>query len=176
MKKIIGCLAILFFTTTAYAEEKKQIDPEDIICAELNTAMLIDNTPPLEIILQMDGYASAEHNIKIADKEVLNLIFLDVISQCKSKPEAKVLPIWSKAVQNYDRSEKSEWNVEKSTCKQYLENEDDGSNFAFWLDAYNSKINKNTKSVLESPQSFERYFNTCKANPDKLMYEAMKNF
>lgn len=176
MKKIILSLAILFSTTLAYADEKKQINPDDFICAELNTAVLVDNTPPIEVILQIDGYAAADQNLKIADKEVLNLIFVEINSLCQSKPEAKVLPMWINAVKKFNRSEKSEWHVETTTCKQYIDNEDDGSNFAFWLDAYNSKMNKNTKSILDNHQSFEKYFNSCKENPDKLMYDMMKNF
>ena len=168
---------IITFTLTfgllghAFAADEK-IDPATYICAELIAANL-DGVPPIYEGLQLDGYFSAQKNLKYADANLLAPLLVEVSDSCAAEPTEKAIKHWEAARKNYVIEENGLWNANTYKCGDYAENPDDGSGFVIWLDAYNRAKTGKSASVLSSQEAINHFVEVCKANPGKLMLDVI---
>ena len=170
LKKLLLCCCALLLATTASAEEK--IDPASYICAEL-VAATVSGEPPLFEGLQLDGYAAAKTGAPVADPALLAPLLLEVYDTCQAAPGDKVLPHWEKARKTKPVATEGPWRADKTTCKDYAANEEDGSGFVIWLDGYQRGKSGQPASALESNESLDAFLDACKKQPDALMLDVL---
>ena len=159
---------------TAPATAADKIDPASYICAEFSALNSTSGEPPLFEGLQMDGFAAAKDGIDAADPNVLAGILVEIAGQCATKPADAILPLWQKVRKALDPATDGPWNATKVTCKQLNEDRDTGDGFVVWLDGYNRQKTGKNASILDSQESFDAYFAACKASPEKLMIDVMR--
>lgn len=164
------CCALLLAATAVSAEEK--IDPESYICAEL-VAATVSGEPPLFEGLQLDGYAAARAGAPVADPALLQPLLLEVYDTCQAAPADKVFPHWEKARKEKLVATDGPWRADKTTCKDYAANEEDGSGFVIWLDGYQRGKSGAPASALESNESLDAFLEACKKQPDALMLDVL---
>ena len=176
MKKMLFSSALLASVVLvgqpAVAADK--INPATYICAEFDALNSATNQPPIFEGLQIDGYAAAKDGVDAADPTVLGEILVDIAGQCANKPADNILPMWQKARKKQNPDKNGPWNATKSTCKQFNEDRDNGEGFVVWLDGYNRQKTGKDASVLGSQEIYDAYFAACKATPDKLMLDVMR--
>lgn len=173
----ISLFCLLFFTlalvcaTPAKAVNEK-IDPQNYICAEL-VASNVSGQPPLFEGLQLDGYTAAKMGEKTADPRIMQPILIAVSDSCAAKPTDKVIAHWREVRKQLPIPADSPWRADKTTCKDYADNPDDGSGFLIWLDGYNRGKNSKAASVLESDEKIDAFLEACKKRPEALMLDVM---
>lgn len=174
MKRLfILCCLILALPAGLQAADEK-IDPSTFICAELVALASTSGQPPLFEGLQIDGYAAAAQGKTIADPNIMAPLLAQAYAACQAKPTEKVAAVWQAARKNQSVSAESPWRADKTTCKDYSANEDDGSGFVIWLDGYNRQKSGKPGSVLESNETLKAYLNACSKKPDALMLDVMR--
>ena len=167
---LVCCCALLVAANTVSAEEK--IDPANYICAEL-VAATVSGEPPLFEGLQLDGYAAGKAGAPVADPELMAPLLLEVYDTCQAAPGDKVLPHWEKARTGKIIASDGPWRADKTTCKDYAANEEDGSGFIIWLDGYQRARSGSSDSALESNESLDAFLEACKKRPDALMIDVL---
>ena len=170
LKKLLLCCCALLVATTVSAEEK--IDPASYICAEL-VAATVSGEPPLFEGLQLDGYAAAKAGAPVADPALLQPLLLEVYDTCQAAPADKVLPHWEEARKTKPVATEGPWRADRTTCKDYAANEEDGSGFVIWLDGYQRGKSGQPASALESNESLDAFLDACKKQPDALMLDVL---
>ena len=171
LKKLLLCCCALALTGTAASAEDK-IDPATYICAEL-IAATTSGEPPLFEGLQLDGYAAAKAGAPVADPALLQPLLLEVYDTCQAVPADKVLPHWVEARKQKVAATDGPWRADKTTCKDYAANEEDGSGFVIWLDGYQRGKSGAPASALESNESLDAFLEACKKEPDALMLDVL---
>ncbi|MDY3810633.1 hypothetical protein FYJ44_08275 [Desulfovibrio sp. PG-178-WT-4] len=171
-KLFMLCCLMLSLPVAAQAADEK-IDPATYICAEL-VATGVSGQPPLFEGLQIDGYAAAALDKPVADPNIMAPLLEQVYAACQAKPTEKVIPLWQEARKNQAVADDGPWRADKTTCKQYSENEDDGSGFVIWLDGYNRQKSGKPGSVLESDDTLKAYLDACAKQPEALMIDVMR--
>lgn len=132
MKKLfILCCLMLTLPAGAQAADEK-IDPSNFICAELVAISSTSGQPPLFEGLQIDGYAAAAQGKAVADPDIMAPLLEQVYAACQAKPTEKVVTLWQEARKNQPVAADGPWRADKTTCKDYNANEDDGSGFVIW--------------------------------------------
>lgn len=154
------------------ADEK--IDPSNFICAELVAISSTSGQPPLFEGLQIDGYAAAAQGKAVADPDIMAPLLEQVYAACQAKPTEKVVTLWQEARKNQPVTADGPWRADKTTCKDYKANEDDGSGFVIWLDGYNRQKSGKPGSVLESDDTLKAYLDACSKKPEALMLDVMR--
>ena len=174
MKKVLVlCCLLLGLPMTAQADNEK-IAPDSFICAELVTIPMTDGgQPPIFESLQIDGYASAKLGDPVAHPEILAPILTEVYAYCQAKPTDKVADVWTKARKAQPTPEKGTWQADKTTCKNYNDDPDNGSGFVIWLDGYNRGKNKTQASILENDETLKVFLDACAKQPDALMLDVL---
>lgn len=150
---------------------QKSVGP-DYICAEL-VANAVSGQPPILEGLQMDGFAAAMSNENVADPLIIGPIAMRVYDACQARPTDKVLDHWREARKDEPAATDGPWRADKTTCGDYLANEDDGGGFIIWLDAWRRGKDKSDRSVLSGDDG-DRFVEFCKKNPGTLALDAMK--
>lgn len=174
MKKLLLlCCLLLGLPVAAQAADEK-IDPTNFICAELVAISSTSGHPPLFEGLQMDGYAAAAQGQTVADPMVIASLLEQVYAACQAKPTEKVLTLWQEARKSHAAPDDGPWRADKTTCKQYSDNEEDGSGFVIWLDGYNRQKSGKPGSVLESDAVLNAYLEACAKQPESLMIDVMR--
>lgn len=174
MKKILLlCFLLLGLPAAALAANEK-IDPTTYICAELVALPTTDGQPPLFEALQIDGFASAAQGKTVADPEIMAPLLSQVYAACQSQPTEKVLTLWEKGRETLPVAEDGSWKADKTRCKDYAANEEDGSGFLVWLDGYNRQKSGKPASVLESNDTVDAYLEACGQKPEALMIDVMR--
>ncbi|MGE9984326.1 hypothetical protein [Desulfovibrio sp. SGI.169] len=171
-KMLLLCCLMLSLPVAARAADEK-IDPATYICAEL-VAASVSGQPPLFEGLQIDGYAAAAQGQTVADPAIMAPLLEQVYAACQAKPTEKMLTLWQEARKNHPAPDDSPWRADKTTCKQYSDNEDDGSGFVIWLDGYNRQKSGKPGSVLESDAALNAYLEACAKKPESLMLDVMR--
>lgn len=176
MKKTIFSFALFAFVALMgqQAAAADKIDPATYICAEFDALNSATGQPPIFEGLQIDGYAAAKDGVDAADPSVLGDILVEIAGQCATKPADAILPMWQKVRKSMNPDASGPWNATKSTCKQFSGDRDNGEGFVVWLDGYNRQKTGKDASVLSSQESYDAYFASCKANPDKLMLDVIR--
>ncbi|WP_241159419.1 MULTISPECIES: hypothetical protein [unclassified Desulfovibrio] len=169
-KLLLSCCALLLAANTVSAEEK--IDPATYICAEL-VAATTSGEPPLFEGLQLDGYAAARAGAAVADPALLSPLLLEVYDTCQAAPADKVLPHWEEARKQKVAATDGPWRADKTSCKDYAANEEDGSGFVIWLDGYQRGKSGQPASALESNESLDAFLDACKKQPGALMLDVL---
>lgn len=160
-----------FAAGSAWAANDK-IDPKTFICAEL-VATSVDMEPPIFEGLQLDGYAAGLANKNIADPAAIQPLLLKVYDACSASPVDKALPYWQKMRENEPYAENGKWDASKITCGDYTANEDEGSGFVIWLDAWQRARTGKDASVFKDQATLDNFLDICRKNPQKLMYDVM---
>lgn len=171
LKKLLLCCCALLLTAPSVSAEEK-IDPATYICAEL-VAATVSGEPPLFEGLQLDGYAAAKAGASVADPALLQPLLLEVYDTCQAAPADKVLPHWAEARKQKVAATEGPWRADKTTCKDYAANEEDGSGFVIWLDGYQRGKSGAPASALESNESLDAFLEACKKQPDALMLDVL---
>ena len=164
------CCALLLAVSAVNAEEK--IDPATYICAEL-VAATTSGEPPLFEGLQLDGYAAGKAGAPVADPALLSPLLLEVYDTCQAEPADKVLPHWQEARKQKVVATEGPWRADKTTCKDYAANEEDGSGFVIWLDGYLRGKSGAPASALESNETLDAFLEACRKQPDALMLDVL---
>ncbi len=167
----LSFLLICGIAAPALAADEK-IDPATYNCAAFVTSS-IDGTPPLFEGLQLDGYAAAQGGVVIADANTLQPMLLAVSDSCASKPAETAISHWKEMRKYIPYPDEGQWRADKTTCADYAANEDDGSGFVIWLDAYNRAKTGKAASVFDSQEKLDQFLNACKASPDSLMLDVL---
>ena len=175
MKKLLFCALLLSLPATAAARNDK-IDPASFICAEFVALAAVAQEPPLFEGLQIDGFAAAADGQTVASAGVMPALLASVNAVCGARPTDKVLSIWRKGRQSAGVPSDGPWRADKTTCRDYAENEDDGSGFVIWLDGYHRQKSGSGDSVLESDARLQDYLKACGRRPDALMLDVMRDF
>ena len=171
LKTLLFCLCALVMAASAMAANDK-IDPTSYICAEL-VAATTSGEPPLFEGLQLDGYAAGKAGAPVADADILQPVMLEVYDTCQAAPTDKVLPHWEKARTARVLPTEGPWRADKTTCKDYAANEEDGSGFVIWLDGYQRAKSGADASALESNDSLNAFLDACNKEPDALMLDVL---
>lgn len=172
IKTAIFTAAILCAATTAFSADEK-IDPATYICAEL-VAANVDGQPPIYEGLQLDGYLAAKENHVVADSAALAPMLIAVSDSCSAKPTEKAIDHWRELRKNYPYLNEGQWRADKTTCADYFANEDDGSGFVIWADAWQRGKSGSSASVFESQPTLDHFLEVCKNNPKKLLVDVIK--
>lgn len=173
-KFLFFCILIIGLSQNARAGSDK-IDPTNYICAEYVATVTIEHAPPLFEGLQIDGFVAAQEGMTVADSKILPPLMLEVYALCQSQPEAQVLPLWKKVRSRLPVATQGTWRADKTRCEAYNKNPDDGSGFVIWLDGYIRGKDHNDASILKSDLDLTNFFEKCKAEPRKLMQDAMRS-
>lgn len=171
LKTLLLCCCALLVAGNAVAADEK-IDPANYICAEL-VAATVSGEPPLFEALQLDGYAAARAGAPVADPALMAPLIQEVYDTCQAAPTEKVLPLWEKARKGRVVADEGPWRADKTTCKEYAANEEDGSGFVIWLDGYQRGKSGESGSVLKSNESLDAFLDACKRQPDALMLDVL---
>lgn len=174
MKKILLLCCLLLGLPTAALAANEKIDPATYICAELVALPTTDGQPPLFEALQIDGFASAAQGGTAAHPEIMAPLLSQVYEACQSQPTEKMLTLWEKAREALHVAEDGPWKADKTTCRDYAANEEDGSGFLVWLDGYNRQKSGTSASVLESNDTVNAYLEACNQKPEALMLDVMR--
>ncbi|MBE6441023.1 MAG: hypothetical protein E7022_01660 [Desulfovibrio desulfuricans] len=167
------CCLLLGLPAAAQAANDK-IDPAGYICAELVTQPMTEGgEPPIFTALQIDGYASAKAGNPVADSETLAPMLGQVYAACQAKPTETVLSVWQEARKTFPAAAESRWRADKTTCRDYAADTDNGSGFVIWLDGYNRGKSGKSASVLNDDATLNAYFDACAKKPDALMLDVM---
>ncbi|MDE7242345.1 HdeA/HdeB family chaperone, partial [Desulfovibrio sp.] len=121
----------------------------------------------------LDGYAAARAGAPVADPALLQPLLLEVYDTCQAAPADKALPHWEKARKEKPVAADGPWRADKTTCKDYAANEEDGSGFVIWLDGYQRGKSGQPASALESNESLDAFLEACKKQPDALMLDVL---
>jgi len=174
MKKMLVLCCLLLGLPVAAQAENDKIDPSAYICAELITQPMTEGgKPPIFEALQVDGYVSAKMGNTVADPETLPPMLGQVYAACQADPTKKVIDVWQTARKTFPVDTDSTWRADKTTCKDYAANTDDGSGFVIWLDGYNRGKTGKPASVLVSDDTLKGYLDACGKKPDALMLDVM---
>ncbi|MBQ7617385.1 MAG: hypothetical protein IJS50_00780 [Desulfovibrio sp.] len=175
MKKIAPfCLLLLVCSALPALAGSDKIEPTKYICAEYLATVSVEHAPPLFEGLQIDGYVAAEENLTVADSRIMGPLMFEVLSLCQSQPEIYVYPLWKQVRRRLPVAKDGRWRADKTTCKDYNDDPDDGSGFVIWLDGYIRGKAKNDASVLKSDLDLNAFFERCKNEPKKLMQDVMR--
>ena len=175
MKKslLLLCSLLLLAPATVQAANDKIAIPT-YICAELITQPITEGgEPPIFTALQLDGFVSAKLNAPVADAATLPPVLKQVYTECQAKPTEKVVTIWQEVRKKMPTPADGMWRADKTTCKAYADNPDDGSGFVIWLDGYNRGKSDKPASVLNSDADLQAYLNMCSKQPTALMLDIM---
>lgn len=165
--------AALLLPANVLAGEK--INPEDYICAEfLATGAMTE--PPIFEGLQVDGYYSAANGQKVADPPLVGTVLEEVFMRCGEKPDAMVLPLWTEVRNAHPQPEGGQWQADKTRCRDYNQDPEDGSGFVIWLDGYQRRESGGNDSILESDAKANAYTGACKGKPDALMLDLIREY
>lgn len=170
MKNILLLAAALLLAAPALAGDK--IEPEEYICAQFMAAGVAE--PPVFEALQLDGHYAAANGETVADPALVTPILEEVFTACGEKPEARVYPLWEAARKRHPAPGEGKWRADRSSCADYSADEDNGSGFVIWLDAYQRKLGGSSASILESDEKANAYVAACRKNPQSLMLDLMK--
>ena len=170
MKTILLLAAALLTSGAAHAGDK--IAPEEYICAQFMAAGVAE--APVFEALQLDGNYAAANGETVADPALVTPILEEVFTVCGEKPEARVYPLWETARKGHPAPTEGKWRADKSTCADFIADEDNASGFIIWLDAYQRKLGKSTASILESDKKANDFMAACRKNPQSLMLDLMK--
>ncbi len=174
MKKLLLlCCLLLGLPVAAQAADEK-IDPTNFICAELVAISSTSGQPPLFEGLQIDGYAAAAQGRTVADPAIMAPVLEQVYAACQAKPTEKTLTLWQEIRKTHAVADDGPWRADKTTCRQYSANEDDGSGFVIWLDGYNRQKSGKPGSVLESDAALNAYLEACARQPERLMLDVLR--
>ena len=174
MKKVLVLCCLLLGLPLAAQADNEKIAPDSFICAELVTAPMTDGgQPPIFEALQIDGYVSAGLGDTVAHPEVMAPILTEVYTYCQTKPTEKVADVWAKARKQLDTPAKGTWQADKTTCKDYNDDPDNGSGFVIWLDGYNRGKNKSKASILENDDTLNAFLGACAKQPNELMLDVL---
>lgn len=177
MKTLCLCCCLLLSLPSPLLAANEKIDPASYICAELVTEPMTDGgEPPVFAALQIDGYASAKAGNTVADAETLAVLLRQVYTICQSKPADKVLSIWQETRKTIPAATESRWQSDKTTCKDYAEDTENGSGFVIWLDGFHRGTKGSSESVLNDDDTLNAYLAACAKKPDTLMLEVMDSF
>lgn len=155
----------------AFAADEK-IDPETYICAELIASNVTGN-PPIYEGLQLDGYASAKSGNLVADPTTLPDMLIRVSDACSAVPSEKALGHWMQARKSIPVDDSGPWRADKTTCADFAANEDDGSGFIIWLDAWQRGKSGKAASVLKDQPTLDNFLNACRKNPGRLVRDVL---
>lgn len=172
MRKLIICPIFFFLLTSPLLAADDKIDPSTYICAEL-TASSVDGVPPIYESLQIDGYAAAKTDEVVADPKAVSDIFNVVYDACSAMPTDKVIDHWQNVRGKYPLPQDGEWRADRTKCKDFIENSDDGSGFVIWLDGYYRGKNSKTESILTDQKTFDKFMEACKKKPASLMLDVL---
>lgn len=175
MKKFLMLCCCMQLLAGAAMAANEKIDPKGFICAEMVAISVSSGQPPLFEALQIDGYASGVDGTVNADPDIMLPLLEQVFAGCQKVPAEKLLPVWQAAKKNITVAE-TPWKADKTTCKDYSANEEDGSGFLIWLDGYNRGKTKGTASVLESDAAIKSYLEACAKKPEALMIDVMQEY
>lgn len=175
MKKILlPCCLLLSLPLAAQAAPETKIDPATYICAELITQPITTaGEPPIFTGLQLDGFVGASLNMPVADPATMPAVLGEVFAACQAKPTEKAAVLWKEVRKNLPAPADGPWKADKTTCKDYGDNPDDGSGFVIWLDGYHRGKSGKPASVLESNESLTAYLEACSQKPEALMLDVM---
>lgn len=174
MKRLSILLALILCLTSPAQAENDKIDPTTFICAEYLAISTASQKPALFECLQVDGWVSAKAGNKVAAPANMAMLMDEVYEQCLNNPAAKILPLWQKARKDQPLKRESMWRADVTTCGDLVQDPDDMQSFIVWLDGYNRQQTGKGKSVLESDDTFKAYMDACKAKPDALMLDVLK--
>lgn len=170
-KKLFSLLLLCSLATPALGADDK-IDPETYICAEL-VAASVDGAPPIYEGLQLDGYIAAQKGQPVADPEALAPLLLAVSDSCTAKPADKAKDHWQEIREDLVLMDDGKWRADTTTCGDYAADEDNGSGFIIWADAYyRGKSGKKT-SILKDQATFDQFMKACKASPGRLLIDVI---
>ena len=174
MKKLLILCCLMLGLPVAVQAGSDKIDPATYVCAELITQPIADGgQPPVFEGLQIDGYVSAKMGNPIADPETLAPMLGQVYAACQANPTKKAATVWQEARKTFPVDTTSTWRADKSLCKDYTANPDDGSVFVIWLDGYNQGKSDKTASVLTRDDTLKAYLDACSKKPDSLMLDVL---
>ena len=174
MKNLLVLCCLLLGLPVAVQAGNDKIDPSAYVCAELITQPIADGgQAPIFEGLQIDGYVSAKMGNPIADPETLAPMLGQVYAACQVDPTKKVATVWQETRKNFPVGTTSTWRADKTLCKDYTANPDDGSGFEIWLDAYNRGKSGKPASVLVNDDTLKAYLDACTKKPDALMLDVL---
>lgn len=171
MKFMMSILSIFALASPALAVDEK-IDPATYICAEL-VASNTTGQPPLFEALQLDGYLSGQNRVQAPDPDNLAEMLIVVSDSCAAKPTDRVLDHWKQARKSIPANTDGAWRADKTTCGDYYANEEDGSGFIIWLDAWQRATSGKPASVFTDQETLDKFLAACKNQPGKLVREVM---
>lgn len=172
MKAVLaGMLAFLLAAQIALAADEK-IDPQTYICAEI-VASAVDGKPPIYEGLQLDGYTAGSSSFPVADPDNLEMLVLAVMDSCAATPDEPALQHWQTARKFIPFPDDGAWRADKTTCGDYQANQDDGSGFVIWLDAYQRAKTGKDASVLKDQATLDNFLAICAKSPQRLLYDVM---
>ena len=148
MKKLLILCCLMLGLPVAVQAGSDKIDPATYVCAELITQ-------------------------PIADPETLAPMLGQVYAACQANPTKKAATVWQEARKTFPVDTTSTWRADKSLCKDYTANPDDGSGFVIWLDGYNQGKSDKPASVLTSDDTLKAYLDACSKKPDSLMLDVL---
>ena len=174
MKNLLVLCCLLLGLPVAVQAGNDKIDPSAYVCAELITQPIADGgQAPIFEGLQIDGYVSAKMGNPIADPETLAPMLGQVYAACQVDPTKKAAAVWQEARKTFPAGTTSTWRADKTQCKDYTANPDDGSGFVIWLDAYNRGKSGKPASVLVNDDTLKAYLEACAKKPDALMLDVL---
>ena len=136
MKKMLILCCLMLGLPVAVQAGNDKIDPSAYVCAELVTQPIAEGgQPPIFEGLQIDGYVSAKMGNPIADPETLAPMLGQAYAACQVDPTKKVATVWQEARKTFPVDTASTWRADKTLCKDYTANPDDGSGFVSGLTA-----------------------------------------
>lgn len=162
----------MFMIATPVLGADEKIDPETYICAEL-VAASVDGVPPIYEGLQLDGYVAAKNNLPVADPEALAPLLIAVSDSCTAKPGDKAIEHWKEIRENIVLQDEGSWRSDKTTCGDYYADEENGSGFIIWADAYNRGKTGKKESILKDQATFDHFLEVCKSSPGKLVIDVI---
>ena len=174
MKNMLILCCLMLGLPVAVQAGNDKIAPSAYVCAELVTQPIAEGgQPPIFEGLQIDGYVSAKMGNPIADPETLAPMLGQVYAACQVDPTKKVATAWEEARKTFPVDTASTWRADKTLCKDYTANPDDGSGFVIWLDGYNRGKSGKSASVLVNDETLKAYLDACAKKPDALMLDVL---
>ena len=174
MKKLCMCCCLLLGLPLTVLAANDKIDPATYICAELVTQPVTEGgDPPIFTALQIDGYASAKAGNPVADPHTLASMLEQVYAACQAKPTETMLSVWQDNRKTIPAATEGNWRADKTTCKDYTNDTDNGSGFVIWLDGYNRAKSGKPASVLNDDETLAAYLDACSKQPDALMLDVI---
>ena len=109
----------------------------------------------------------------VADPTTMPAVLGEVFAACQAKPTEKAAVLWKEIRKSLPAPADGPWKADKTTCKDYSDNPDDGSGFVIWLDGYHRGKSGKPASVLENNESLAAYLEACSQKPEALMLDVM---